>query len=180
MFAERGYAGAAVEEIVRRSRLSKGTFYWHYGGKDALFLDLIDDRIDRPTRDAIDTLRSDSEHPSADISVLLAQLFGRRRATLVLLQEYALAASRDQRLAERYQQRLDGLRAHLAAALEARHGATGVPLDVPAAELAEAFIALADGLTVHALTGSAAATPDLFGHIAALVYDGLVHRAQHD
>lgn len=178
VFAEHGYAGATVGEVVRRSGLSKGTFYWHYDSKEALFLDLVEERIDAPARAAIDALRSDSEHPSADISGLLAQLFDRRRTTLVLVHEYALAATRDAQLAERYQQRLDKLRSHLADALAARHEATGVPLDVPADELAQAFISLADGLTIHALTGSTSVSPDLFGHIAALVYDGLVHRAQ--
>src|SRR3712207_3258500 len=64
VFARRGFAGATVGEIVRSSGLSKGTFYWHYASKEALFLDLVDDRIDAPVRAAIDTLRSDDEHPS--------------------------------------------------------------------------------------------------------------------
>lgn len=180
VFADHGYAGATVGEVVHRSGLSKGTFYWHYDSKEALFLDLIEERIDAPARDAIDALRSDSEHPSADIGGLLAQLFDRRRTTLVLLHEYALAATRDHQLAERYQQRLRTMRSHLADALTARHAATGVPLDLPADELAQAFISLADGLTIHALTGSTSVTPDLFGRIAALVYDGLVHRAHNN
>jgi TetR/AcrR family fatty acid metabolism transcriptional regulator len=43
VFAERGYHGAAVDDIVRASRTSKGAVYHHFPNKEALFLALVDE-----------------------------------------------------------------------------------------------------------------------------------------
>src|SRR5438309_2057074 len=51
VFAERGYAAATVGEIIRRAKLSKGTFYWHFASKEELFAELLDERLDRPLRE---------------------------------------------------------------------------------------------------------------------------------
>ncbi|WP_073482771.1 TetR/AcrR family transcriptional regulator [Streptoalloteichus hindustanus] len=37
LFTERGYAGAALDEVARRARVTKGALYHHFGGKQALF-----------------------------------------------------------------------------------------------------------------------------------------------
>jgi AcrR family transcriptional regulator len=43
VFAEKGYHRAAVDDIVRTSRTSKGAVYHHFPNKEALFLALVDD-----------------------------------------------------------------------------------------------------------------------------------------
>src|SRR6516164_4761167 len=42
VFAERGYHGAVVDDIIRASDSSKGGFYFHFPNKQAIFLALID------------------------------------------------------------------------------------------------------------------------------------------
>ena len=37
LFAERGFAGTATEEIVQRASVTRGALYHHFDGKDALF-----------------------------------------------------------------------------------------------------------------------------------------------
>ena len=37
LFAERGYAGTSIEEIIRRAGVARGALYHHFPGKDALF-----------------------------------------------------------------------------------------------------------------------------------------------
>ncbi|MFI5316926.1 MAG: TetR/AcrR family transcriptional regulator [Myxococcota bacterium] len=41
-FAKRGYHETSVDDIAARARLSKGAVYWHFAGKRALFLALMD------------------------------------------------------------------------------------------------------------------------------------------
>jgi TetR/AcrR family transcriptional regulator, fatty acid metabolism regulator protein len=43
VFAEKGYHRAAVDDIVRTSRTSKGAVYHHFPNKEALFLALVDE-----------------------------------------------------------------------------------------------------------------------------------------
>jgi AcrR family transcriptional regulator len=37
LFTERGYAGTAIEPVLQRARVSRGSLYHHFPGKDALF-----------------------------------------------------------------------------------------------------------------------------------------------
>ena len=179
VFAERGYAGAGVDRILDEAGLSKGTFYWHFESKEALFLALIAERIDDPARGLMEITRTEPpEGASAPaVSQGLAELFGSQRDLLVLLQEYWAAAARDEAVASRYRRRQHDLVQTLAGALRARHEATGVALTLPAEALATAFVALAHGLAMQALVDPDAVGADLYGEILSLVYDGLAARA---
>ncbi len=44
VFARRGYGGASVDEILAEADVSKGAFYHHFQGKEALFQVLLADR----------------------------------------------------------------------------------------------------------------------------------------
>src|SRR5918912_2431085 len=43
LFAERGYHGAAAEEIVRRAGLTRGALYHHFEDKKDLFRAVVDE-----------------------------------------------------------------------------------------------------------------------------------------
>ena len=43
LFAERGYNGTSVEEIVQRAGVARGALYHHFPGKDALFRAVYED-----------------------------------------------------------------------------------------------------------------------------------------
>jgi TetR/AcrR family transcriptional regulator len=47
-FAERGFAGARVESIARRAGLNKQLISHHFGGKEALYRAVLDERLARP------------------------------------------------------------------------------------------------------------------------------------
>lgn len=55
LFGRYGYDGVSIGDIAAAARLSKGALYWHYAGKEALYLDclkrlhaLFDDYIFEP------------------------------------------------------------------------------------------------------------------------------------
>jgi len=180
VFAAKGYRAATVDEVTAEAGLSKGTFYWNFKSKEDLFQTLLEERIDRPARALMEITRTaPADRPtSSDVSAGLARMLSGERETLVLLQEYWAAATRDPRLAQRYRRRQEVLREALAETLEARHETTGVPLEFPSRDLATAFIALAEGLGLEALVDPGAVGPDLFGEILSLVYDGLEARTK--
>jgi AcrR family transcriptional regulator len=43
LFADRGYRGTSIEEILRRAGVARGALYHHFPGKDALFRAVYDD-----------------------------------------------------------------------------------------------------------------------------------------
>lgn len=180
VFAAKGYRAATVDEVTAEAGLSKGTFYWNFKSKEDLFQTLLEERIDRPARALMEITRTaPADRPtSSDVSAGLARMLSGERETLVLLQEYWAAATRDPRLAQRYRRRQAVLREALAETLEARHETTGVALEFPSRDLATAFIALAEGLGLEALVDPGAVGPDLFGEILSLVYDGLEARTK--
>ena len=45
VFAERGYAGASVEDITSRAGVAVGAFYLHYGSKRQLLVDLMNELV---------------------------------------------------------------------------------------------------------------------------------------
>ena len=183
VFADRGYAAASVDAIVETAGLSKGTFYWHFKSKDDLLFALLEERIDRPLREWMERL--ESAPPDVDLapeaSRWFAELLQRERDALLLEQEYWALAARDPKLRARYARRQARLRATLARALEARNRHLGAPaLSTPAEEVATAYLALANGLALERLIDPGAVPDHLLGETAALVYTGLVARAEQE
>ena len=41
-FSATGYHNTTIDQVCARSKISKGSFYWHYESKQALFLDIMD------------------------------------------------------------------------------------------------------------------------------------------
>ena len=49
-FTERGYDAASLNRILGASQMSKGQLYYHFAGKEALFLALVEWMIDEKVR----------------------------------------------------------------------------------------------------------------------------------
>jgi AcrR family transcriptional regulator len=181
VFARRGYRQAGVDEIAAAAGYSKGALYWHFSGKEDLLLALLEERIDVPMREMVALL--ESAPPERDMSVEASQEFarqlGRHRDAVLLEREYWSLAIRDPDLRARYAERQTELRAALARALEARARHLGTPdLGMPAADVARIVMSIIGGLEVDELVEPGSVRPELLGETLALVYAGLVARAQ--
>jgi AcrR family transcriptional regulator len=181
VFARRGYRDAGVDEIAAEAGYSKGALYWHFPGKHELFVALIDERIDAPTRELVDLL--ESAPPDRDMSLEatreLARQLGEQREAMLLEREYWSLAIRDPELRARYAERQAQLRAGLAAALKARAEHLGTP-DVPmsAEDVARLVLSIIGGLAGDELIEPGSVRPELLGEALAVIYAGLVARAQ--
>ena len=60
VFAEQGYEGARVREIIRRTDLASGTFYNYFPDKDAIFVALIEEAGEEARRRVRNARRSAS------------------------------------------------------------------------------------------------------------------------
>jgi len=183
LIAERGYRGMTVNEIVALAGLSKGTFYWHFGSKDDVLFAVLEEHIDRPLFELIELLKTaPPEHDMApEASRRLLDLLERGRETVLLEHEYQLLAIREPRLRARYLKRQAALREALATGLDARAQQLGAPpFSTPTSDVATAYLALANSLAVERLIDPDAVPDNLLGDTVALVYQGLVARAERD
>ena len=181
VFAERGYGHASVDEIAAVAGYSKGALYWHFSGKEDLLLTLLEERIDVPTRELVALLAS--APPDRDMSVEAGEVFARRlrrqRDAVLLEREYWSLAIRDPELRAHYAARQAELRGAMAGALEARGRHLGTPgLPMPAEDVARIVMSIIGGLAVDELIEPGSVRPELLGETLALVYAGLVARAE--
>jgi AcrR family transcriptional regulator len=181
VFARRGYRDAGVDEIAAEAGYSKGALYWHFSGKDELLTTLLEERIDAPMRDRFALLAS--APPSQDMSEEAARAFARdlegERAALLLEREYWSLAIRDPELRARYIERQKELRDALATGMQARASHLGTPdVIIPAEDIARIVMAIIGGLAIDELIEPGAVRPELLGEALAIIYAGLVARAQ--
>lgn len=181
VFARRGYREAGVDEIIAEAGYSKGGLYWHFSGKEELLMALLEERVDAPMRDRFALLAS--APPDRDMSVEATRAFARQleeeREALVLEREYWSLALRDPELRARYAKRQTELRRDLAAAMEARARHLGTPdLTMPAEDVARIVMSIFGGLAVDELVEPGSVRPELLGEALAIVYAGLVARAE--
>jgi AcrR family transcriptional regulator len=181
VFARRGYREAGVDEIAAEAGYSKGALYWHFSGKEELLMALLEERIDAPMRDSVALLAS--APPERDMSVEATREFARQlggqREAMLLEREYWTLAIRDAELRARYVERQTELRDALAAAMEARARHLGTPdFPVPAEDVARIVMSIIGGLAVDELIEPGSVRPELVGEALAVVYAGLVARAQ--
>lgn len=63
VFADSGYSGARIDEIARRTRTTKRMIYYYFGGKEQLYLAVLENSY-RGIREAEQTLRVDELNPT--------------------------------------------------------------------------------------------------------------------
>jgi len=52
LFAEKGYQGASVRDIVAKARVNQAAINYHFKGKDGLYFELLDTAFERLTKEA--------------------------------------------------------------------------------------------------------------------------------
>ena len=181
VFARRGYGQAGVDEIAAEAGYSKGALYWHFSSKEELLMALLEERVDAPMREMVSLL--ESAPPERDVSVEASRNFaerlGRQRDAVLLEREYWSLAIRDPELRARYAERQTELRSALAAALTARVRHLGTPdVGMPVEDVARIVMSIAGGLAVDELVEPGSVRPELLGETLALIYSGLMARAQ--
>lgn len=102
VFAEKGYHGAVVDDIVRVSDSSKGGFYFHFPNKQTLFLALVDALVPKLTGAVARAIAAEAD-PVAQLDAALRtvlDLFSRHRrlSKILLVEAVGLGHGFDERL----------------------------------------------------------------------------------
>jgi isochorismate synthase len=97
VFARKGYRDAAVDDIASESKTSKGGVYFHFPGKQAIFLELLDRTATRLRRKIEETIASEPDPiKRADAAlVVVLRTFASHRSLARLFMIEALGAGKE-------------------------------------------------------------------------------------
>ena len=104
VFAEKGYHGAVVDDIIQASDSSKGGFYFHFPNKQSIFLALIDALVPKLAASVERSIAGERE-PVAQLDAALRtvlELFSRYRrlSKILLVEAVGLGHGFDEKLME--------------------------------------------------------------------------------
>jgi AcrR family transcriptional regulator len=182
VFARRGFHGASVEEIALEAGYSTGALYSNFGGKEDLFLALMDREIDEHTREIAEVVgaRTSVAERARGGAQQWMTMIEREPELLLLFMEFWAYAARDptvrRQVAEsfaRARRVLTGLIADGAREFE-------LELELPAEQLAIAIDALADGIARQKMADPEAVPDELMGRVLALLLAGATRPAGTD
>lgn len=169
VFAARGYRDTVVDDIAAESGTSKGGVYFHFPGKQAIFLALLDQTAARLRRKIEEAIASQDDPVARADAALLAVMrtFGSHRALARLFMIEALGAGREfhRRMSEIHDEFAAIITHHLDQAV-----ADGViePLDTEIAGRAW-FGALYEVITNWVLSGRPARLEDAYASLRPLL-----------
>jgi AcrR family transcriptional regulator len=173
VFARRGYAAASVDEIAREAGYSTGAIYWHFDGKDDLFLAMA-------AEFAVDRVRELTELIGAEdvdgaLRGLLAgdQWMERLAADPVrfrVAMEFRNYAQERPEVREALATRVAAVREATSRQIQSDADAGRLALPLPAADLAAVIRALGLGLAIEKLTDPDAIRDELYGDFLYMLF----------
>jgi AcrR family transcriptional regulator len=148
VFTERGFHGASLEDISLAAGCTTGAVYSRFGGKDALFLAVLDDHIDRRLRVYLEAADAapDFETACRELGRTAVAAGRREPGWTPLLVEFWMHAARREDLRAAVLERNERQLAVLAERMEEIAARDGLTPRRPVAEILRAVTALARGL----------------------------------
>ena len=151
VFLRRGFHGASLDEISAEAGYTTGAVYSRFGGKDELFLAVMDEHLERRARLYTDAALAEDDFESAHRAIMRAAAAAGRQEpgwTPLLMEFWTHAARREDlraAVAERNQRTLDAS-AELQERVADRHG---IELLRSPQEMQRAATAMARGLSLE-------------------------------
>jgi AcrR family transcriptional regulator len=174
VFAQRGYAGASVDEIAGEAGFTTGALYSNFDGKEDLFLALIERHAARQMEELAEAVSSgptveDRVHTGARNWMSFLQ---REPELFPLLMEFWAFAVRNPRLRPRFARQQARARQLVTGLIEAGARELDLELTLPPEQLASAIDALADGLALQRLADPHSVPAELFGDVLEALFAG--------
>lgn len=154
VFAERGFAGASVEDICDQAGFTRGAFYSNFGSKDELVLSLFQATTDR-LLEQIEALLPDlANQPGTLLDAILGLLdeaIGDQRQWHLISAEFTLHALRNPDAARALNEQRAMFRASLTRLVEEISAASHLQFSVPAEQFVRLVIAVHEGARSQSL-----------------------------
>jgi AcrR family transcriptional regulator len=180
VFARRGFHGASIEQIAREAGYSTGAIYWHFDGKDDLFLAVYEAYAAARVQEWSEIHdRAGGELPQrarAYADQWMARLSSEPEF-LVLSLEFLVHAWRNPPLREAFGHRAAFGRLAFARLLQEQAEARGLELPMPADDLAAVLRELGSGLGLAKLADPDSIPDRLFGDFVEQFFTLVEERA---
>ena len=174
LFAERGFHATRMSDVAAAAGASHGTIFWHFGSKEELFHDLMDEE-ERALRLRIDGAIGDGTGDIFRRSVLATfEFFESDRDTVRLLfrDPLVLGERFDRHLGGIYEGFIDDIEKSISDAQRA-----GQVIDAPARVIAFSVAALISGLALRRLvTDDGMPASEVADLVVTMILDGLLPR----
>jgi AcrR family transcriptional regulator len=178
VFAQKGYAGASVDDIAEHAGFTTGALYSNFAGKEELFIELLSARKSGRMANATRVV-ADEEIPIEQRRAMLARqlvdIADEEAGSAVLEAEFWLYAMRrpdfQQRLAAQFRDNRD----ELATVLSNWARGQSRPDDIPFDEVATVLLALFQGLIHLRRTDPALVPDDLYASATRWLFQGITN-----
>lgn len=166
--AERGLAGATLDQVAAAAGFTKGAVYSNFASKDELFLALLQAQVSARVEGVEQALRGAADLPAA-LAAVGRDLARPDPVGQLLFVEFWQRAVRDPHVRAPFVEFRRALRARIAAVvdevLRTRSASTGWDAD----SLALVVMALANGLALEAMPDPDAVPPDLVPRVLGVL-----------
>lgn len=181
VFARKGFAGASVEDVAEAAGYTTGALYSNFGGKDALFVELLASRAGYRLSEAesiVSNRGSTLEEERSTLSRFLVEVADKDMDIAALQAEFWLYAIRRPELLEHLAEQFRSNRDSLATVLADRARDMGQPENVPFESMATVVLALFQGLVQLRRTDPDLVPTDLYGTAVSWMFTGLNKQAR--
>lgn len=171
VFAQRGFAGATIDDVAAAAGFTKGAVYSNFESKDELFLALMDAQVSARLQRVLAEVPSGGKRAAEEIGDRLASVSLEEPDWQLLFLEFWLRAVREPGVREQFVAHRRALRAAIAAAIRQAFASDHGGWAWTPEELTVLALALSNGLAIEALADPATIPEGLFGRVLALLED---------
>jgi AcrR family transcriptional regulator len=174
VFARDGFHGSTLDEVAATAGFTKGAVYSNFKSKDDLFVELLDERIDREFSVLAEVLEAGSREQAEQFSRVRKLILGTwDGAWNTLYLEFVLYARRNPEAQAKLAATARRSRETVHAIIEHEYAAIGATPKYPIRELAAISLAIFSGLGIERLIDPSAITDQTFDTTLQLLYDAM-------
>jgi AcrR family transcriptional regulator len=176
VFAERGFAGASLDEVAEEAGLTKGAVYSNFANKEDLVLAVLDDSFNQRMDDVLSQVDMDGtlEEQARRGGALFMAMSEQERWLDLLWLDFVTYAARNPEFGARLAARHRESQTAIAEVMVEGSAEREWSLPMPAEKLALVVNALGNGLAMEKLIDPDGVPDELFGEVIALLWAGAV------
>jgi AcrR family transcriptional regulator len=177
VFARGGFHGASVEQIAAEAGYTTGAIYWHFSGKEDLFLAVYETFAAGLATDIQDVFaygEGDLAERAREAARRWMARVDRDPEFLILAHEFLVHAWRQPQLRAAFADRIASIRLALSRVIAEEARAEGRQLVMSAEDLGTVMRALGSALGLARLADPGAVRDDLFADVAARLFEAPV------